>query len=145
MDNISISYKVYVKTNNSGVIIAIDSDAFITDTTGWIEIDSGSTDKYHHAHTQYLDNGLIDINGTFNYKLVDGIVTERTEQDKQDTLSIINAYKEINQLKANLSSTDYVVIKIAEGAATTEEYSTILEQRSTWRTRISELEQIINS
>lgn len=82
MDSVAILYKVYVKTNDSGVIIAIDSDAFITDTTSWTEIDSGYTDKYHHAQTQYLENGLTDIDGAFNYKLVDGVVTERTDEEK---------------------------------------------------------------
>ena len=46
----------------------------------------------------------------------------------------------IAELKANLSATDYVVIKIAEGAATTEEYTDIIAQRAQWRIEIRELE-----
>ena len=48
---------------------------------------------------------------------------------------------EIFELKACLENTDYVVIKIAEGAATREEYADVIAQRQEWRARINELEQ----
>lgn len=47
---------------------------------------------------------------------------------------------EIAELKAYLESTDYVVIKIAEGVATKEEYADVLEEREKARQRINELE-----
>lgn len=50
------------------------------------------------------------------------------------------AATEIAELKRKLSDTDYAVIKIAEGAATPEEYADIIGQRATWRARINELE-----
>lgn len=46
----------------------------------------------------------------------------------------------IAELKQLLSDTDYVVIKIAEGAATVEEYADVIEQRRAWREEIRELE-----
>lgn len=45
----------------------------------------------------------------------------------------------ITELKANLASTDYTVIKIAEGAATPEEYADVIAQRQAWRAEINEL------
>lgn len=48
--------------------------------------------------------------------------------------------EEMAKLKAKLSDSDYAIIKIAEGAATTEEYTELIEQRATWRARINELE-----
>ena len=42
-------YIVYVKTNDSGHIAAVNSSAFLPDTTGWTEIDRGYADKYHHG------------------------------------------------------------------------------------------------
>ena len=48
--------------------------------------------------------------------------------------------QEIAQLKKQLADTDYCVIKIAEGAATAEEYADVISQRATWRARINELE-----
>ena len=46
----------------------------------------------------------------------------------------------IAELKALLASTDYTVIKIAEGAATPEEYADVIAQRQAWRAEINELE-----
>lgn len=52
--------------------------------------------------------------------------------------SIINE-EQIVSLKQKLSETDYVVIKIAEGEATAEEYSEILKMRKQWREEIRSL------
>lgn len=51
----------------------------------------------------------------------------------------------IEELKLQLFATDYVVIKIAEGAATKEEYADAIEQRKAWRAEIRELENESNS
>lgn len=46
----------------------------------------------------------------------------------------------IYRLKMQLSATDYAVIKIAEGAATAEEYAELIAQRQQWRQEINALE-----
>lgn len=43
-------------------------------------------------------------------------------------------------LKGQLSTTDYAVIKIAEGVATPEEYADMIAQRQAWREEINQLE-----
>lgn len=48
--------------------------------------------------------------------------------------------EQIDQLKQNLLDTDYVVIKIAEGAADKSEYASVIKQRQEWRDKINELE-----
>lgn len=48
--------------------------------------------------------------------------------------------EEIAALKAQLEATDYIVIKIAEGVATWDEYPGIKEQRQVWREEINKLE-----
>lgn len=48
--------------------------------------------------------------------------------------------REVLKLKQKLSETDYCIIKIMEGSATTEEYSDIIVQRKNWRKMINELE-----
>ena len=78
------THKVYVKINSDGIITAINSSAFISDPTGWTEIDEGTGDRYHHAQNHYLDKSLIDENGSYNYKLVDGTVEERTAEEKAE-------------------------------------------------------------
>jgi hypothetical protein len=47
----------------------------------------------------------------------------------------------IAELKQLLADTDYVVIKIAEGSATKEDYADVIEQRKAWRNEIRELEK----
>lgn len=47
---------------------------------------------------------------------------------------------EVARLKQYLADTDYVVIKIAEGEATREEYADILEERAKARIRIRQLD-----
>lgn len=46
---------------------------------------------------------------------------------------------QIFELKQNLLNTDYIACKIAEGAATKEEYKDILMQRQLWREEINRL------
>lgn len=74
-------YIVYVKVNDMGCIVAINSSDFLSDTTDWIEIDSGNGDKYHHAQGNYFDQPIIDNRGIYRYKLVDGVAVERTQEE----------------------------------------------------------------
>lgn len=81
MEDFISKYKVYVKTDAAGRIIEINSDVFIDNLAGWIEIDSGSGDKYHHAQNHYLESTLTDDRGLFLYALVDGKPQRRTEAE----------------------------------------------------------------
>lgn len=140
MEEITQNYKVYIKINANEEITAVNSSEFLPDTEGWIEIDSGIGDKYHHAQNNYFNKPLTDENGLYNYKFVDEAVIERTNEDKASELTRIEAQKEIAELKAKLAQTDYIAAKIAEGAATKEEYAAEIAQRQAWRARINELE-----
>lgn len=74
-------YIVYVKTNDNGYIVAVDSSAFLTDTTDWVEIDRGYGDKYHHAQGNYFPESIITDGGAYRYKLVDGVPVECTPEE----------------------------------------------------------------
>ena len=50
--------KVYVKTDEQGRIVAINSEIFLEEVSGWIEVDEGEGDQYAHAQGHYLDKGL---------------------------------------------------------------------------------------
>lgn len=50
----------------------------------------------------------------------------------------------IAELKQMLADSDYVVIKIASGVATADDYSEILNSRKAWRAEINELELVAN-
>lgn len=74
-------YIVYVRSDNAGRITAVNSSAFLSDVTGWTQIDSGYGDKYHHAQGNYLPGPLYNELGICRYKLVDGKVRWRTQEE----------------------------------------------------------------
>lgn len=74
-------YKVYAKTNDAGYITAVNSSAFLSDQSHWIEIDSGIGDKYHHAQGNYFSLPIMTIGGAYRYKLVDGKPQECTSEE----------------------------------------------------------------
>ena len=74
-------YTVYIKIDDASRIIAINSSAFLPSTEGWIEIDSGLGDRYHHAQGNYLSKPLYEERGIPVYKYVDGEVLERTQEE----------------------------------------------------------------
>lgn len=98
-------YKVYIKLNADNYITAVNSSAFILDATGWIEIDSGYGDKYHHAQGNYFPIPLYDDMGRFNYKYVDGAVIAIPEEEKPEIEPIVSPTTEerIAELETALS------------------------------------------
>lgn len=93
-------YKVYVRTDDAGRIIAINSSAFLADVTGWQEIDQGEGDRYHHAQANYLPKPLTDDRGIYQYKLYKGKATERTQKEKDaDYVEPVDLASEVAALK----------------------------------------------
>lgn len=74
-------YKVYAKVAEDGRVLDVNSDAFLPDLTGWVEIDQGNGDKYHHAQGNYLPGPLIDWRGLSLYKLDGGHIIPRTAEE----------------------------------------------------------------
>lgn len=68
--------------------------------------------------------------------------TVTTEWVEYNTPAYIDCQFEIDECKRRLAETDYVVIKIAEGAASREEYADVIAERQALRIRINELEQL---
>lgn len=110
-------YKVYVKLNEDKCITSINSEIFLSneEMQAMKNIDEGEGDKYVHAQSQYLENGLIDKYGRYNYKYVEGIVVEVAEGDKptiEEPKAVPTEQQKINaqlilqiaQLKAELKA-----------------------------------------
>lgn len=76
-----MEYSVYVNLNSNGYITAVNSSAFLADTTGWVEIDRGNGDKYHHAQGNYVEKPIVTDGGAYRYKLVDGKAVECTPEE----------------------------------------------------------------
>ena len=61
----------------------------------------------------------------------------------QDSAPVsVDVGTELAECKQRLIDTDYVVVKIAEGAASREEYADLLAERKALRERIGALEQL---
>ena len=76
--------KVYVKKDEKSIITEINSDAFLESLEEYILIDEGVGDRFAHAQGNYLEHGLVDERGRYNYKLQDGIIIELTEAEKEE-------------------------------------------------------------
>ena len=74
------SCKVLVQTDDAGRVTAINSDAFVSGD-GWTAVDEGEGDRYRHAQNNYLLKPLTDERGVYRYKLVDGLVAQRTQAE----------------------------------------------------------------
>lgn len=78
------NYKIFIKINDASNIIDINSDAFISDTTSWLQIDEGIGDCYHHAQNNYFPKPKYDERGIPRYAYVpdgDPKWRERTQEE----------------------------------------------------------------
>jgi len=77
-------YRVFIRHDAQNRITAVNSDAFLTDTEGWTEIDSGLGDRYHHAQGNYFDQPIMDERGVWRYLYTpdaENLWRERTSEE----------------------------------------------------------------
>lgn len=76
--------KVYINKDSENNITSINSEIFLSEEemSNMTEIDKGQGDKYAHAQGLYLEKGLVDEHGRYNYKYVEGKVVEVVEEEK---------------------------------------------------------------
>ena len=128
------NYIVYVKLDSENRIISINSSAFLTDATDWVEVDAGLGDRFHHAQGNYLEKGLMGENGCYNYRYIDGAVVEIPESEKAE---VVYKQKRVAEIKQRLSEIDTDSIRplraTVDGSAT--EFDTLklsaLDQEAT--------------
>lgn len=92
---------VYVRVDEENRITAVNSDAFLPSLDGWVKIDEGYGDKYHHAQGNYFPLPLMDERGIYFYKLVDGVPEQRTmEEMEADYVPPVPAPSDSERIKA---------------------------------------------
>ena len=76
--------RVYINKDSENNITYINSEIFLSEEEiqTMTEIDKGQGDRYAHAQGLYLEKGLVDEHGRYNYKFVEGKVVEVAEEDK---------------------------------------------------------------
>lgn len=72
---------VYVKPNENSYITAVDSSAFLSDVTGWVEIDRGTGDRFHHAQNNYFEKPVKTDGGACRYKLINKTPVECSAEE----------------------------------------------------------------
>ena len=80
--------RVYIKIDSENRITAVNSEIFISDILGWVEIDNGDGDKFAHAQGNYLPKPITDENGVYRYKFENGVVCERSADEMAEDLPI---------------------------------------------------------
>lgn len=97
-------YTVYIQIDDALRIVAVNSSAFLPSTEGWVAIDSGAGDRYHHAQGNYFPKPIYEERGIPIYKYVDGEVLERTQEE-------INA--DYHEPVPQPSETDIALVELA--------------------------------
>ena len=110
--------KVYVLPDADGRITRIDGGITvgnIRDFTGWVLIDEGYGDRYNLCQGNYFPQPIMDDRGIYRYKLVDGAVVERTqeEMDADYTPTEIKPTTE-QRVDALETTTDDIILMMAD-------------------------------
>ena len=98
--------------------------------------------KQHYYYLIYDAEGKPLRKEITTYQYLDDRMHRRVTREEYDAF---DQKKEctILDLKKKLADTDYIACKIAEGAATLEEYAEIRAQREAWRAQINALMGVV--
>lgn len=100
-------YKVYIELNSDNDITSINSELFLSqeEKANMNLIDEGEGDKYVHAQGQYLEKGLIDEHGRYNYKFAEGKIVEISEDEKSEIVQPEQQATALDKIEAQVMYT----------------------------------------
>ena len=75
-----MEFSVFVKVDENGRIIDINSSLFLKDHSGWVEVARGVGDRFQHAQGNYLPKPVFNM-GVPAYKMEMGEIKERSEEE----------------------------------------------------------------
>lgn len=75
-----MEFSVFVKIDESGRIIDINSSWFLKDLSGWVEVARGVGDRFQHAQGNYLPKPIFNM-GIPVYRMEMGEIKERSEEE----------------------------------------------------------------
>lgn len=88
---IVMTNKIYAREDEKGIVIKLFSSVFEQPIDDDILIEEGNQEYHAHVHLKY---SLMDSEGKYNYKIVDGKMVERTQDEKVDI-------EELKQIKCS--------------------------------------------
>ena len=122
--------RYYLNLDEAGYVTSFYTvDGYDGEIEGHVSVDSVEGIDTYHLSAYRWDGEKLVLDGD---KLA-ALMEEAAAQERASCIA---------ELKAKLTATDYVVIKIAEGAAPAEEYADVIAQRQAWREKINELEAV---
>lgn len=110
--------RVYINKDSDNNITSINSSIFLSEEemNSMTEIDKGQGDKYAHAQSQYLEKGLVDEQGRYNYKYVNGKVVEVAEEDKPKVVDPEQQATAQDKIEAQVMHTALMTDTLLEGS-----------------------------
>ena len=111
--------KVYALPDDSGCVTRIDggyTERNIDASSGWVLIDEGYGTRYNLCQENYLSMPLTDYRGVYRYKLVDGVVVQRTQAEMDADYAARPAPEPttVERLSALEATTDDIILMMAD-------------------------------
>lgn len=113
--------KVFALVDERGRVTRIEGGytlGNIADISEWTYLDEGTGDRYNLCQSHYAEGGLYTANGLCRYKLVDGQLALRTEEEIEADRAPQLAEAQRTALTAELRGTDASVLEALEGLLT---------------------------
>ena len=109
-----------------------------------VNFETDEAGRLQNVTTYPIDNErpILELPDDFNMQTVRDWIVKDGKLVHDVFVPHESSFERIVKLKRQLSETDYVVIKIAEGSATAEEYADVIAQRKQWRKEINQLESL---
>jgi hypothetical protein len=110
--------RVYINKDSENNITSINSEIFLSEEemSTMTEIDKGKGDKYAHAQGLYLEKGLVDEHGRYNYKYVAGKVIEVAEEEKTKVVDPEQQATAQDKIEAQIMYTALMTDTLLEGS-----------------------------
>ena len=109
--------RVYVLLDAESRILRLEGECSLpADLTSWTKIDEGYGDKYNLAQSHYLDEPIITQDGLYRYKLENGKIVKRTEEELAIDKSAIPepAPTQLDRVEAQVTYTAMVTDTLLE-------------------------------
>ena len=94
--------KVYARIEDT-IVKEMCSSVFVNYSEELTMIDSGYGDKYAHAQSHYLEKGLLDAKGRYNYKYIDGALIEISEEEKAILFPITEPQPTFEEMQTDIN------------------------------------------
>jgi hypothetical protein len=120
-----ITNKIYAKLDDKNVVIGLFSSVFELPKDGDVLIEEGNEEYHAHVHLKYA---LMDAQGRYNYKYINGTLVERAEDEKVD----LEKLRQEQASKIEQDCKDAIVggFKSSAYQKTEKTYATTLEDQS---------------